>query len=148
MVAASGCKDRLSAQIGRAEVLLAGRGERLVGALEDSLRADVDPAPGGHLAEHRQPERLEPAELLPGRPPRNQKRVGDENARRPGVRPKDADRLPALNQERLVFPQREQRADERFEGLVVTRGLAGAAVDDEFLWLLRHLGIEVVQQHP
>ena len=42
--------------------------EALVGALHDALAADVDPGAGGHLAVHRQPEVLEPAELVPGRP--------------------------------------------------------------------------------
>ena len=42
--------------------------EGLVGALQDALRADVDPRAGGHLPVHREAELLEPAELVPGRP--------------------------------------------------------------------------------
>ena len=43
-------------------------GEALVGALHDALGADVDPRPRGHLPVHRQPEVLEPAELVPASP--------------------------------------------------------------------------------
>ncbi len=39
------------------EMLAAGGGERFVGALQNSLRADVDPASGGHLAVHHQARR-------------------------------------------------------------------------------------------
>src|SRR4051812_10033470 len=53
-----GGEDRAPAQISAAEVLLARRRERLVRPLEDPLRADVDPRPGGHLTEHRQPHRF------------------------------------------------------------------------------------------
>ena len=51
-----------------AVVLLAGGGERLVGALQDALRADVDPAAGRHLPVHRQAQGVEAAELVPVRP--------------------------------------------------------------------------------
>ena len=60
---------------------LAGSAEGLVGALEDPLRADVDPRPRRHLPEHRQPLGLEPAELVPGRPLRHEQRVRDQHAR-------------------------------------------------------------------
>src|SRR5687768_6389453 len=42
--------------------------QRLERSLQDALRADVDPRPGGHLAVHREPEPLEPVELVPVRP--------------------------------------------------------------------------------
>ena len=51
-----------------AEVLARELGERLVGALEDPLGADVDPGAGRHLAVHRQAFALELAERVPGRP--------------------------------------------------------------------------------
>ena len=128
-------------------MLLARGGERLVRALQDPLRADVDPRAGGHLAEHRQPLRLEPAELVPRRPLRHEQRVRDQHARRVLVRREDADGLARLHEQRLVGAELEQRADDRAQRLVVARGLAGAAVDDELLRLLRDLGVEVVQQH-
>jgi hypothetical protein len=40
-------------------------GEALVGALQDPLRADVDPRPGRHLPVHGEAEVLEAAELVP-----------------------------------------------------------------------------------
>ena len=76
-----------------AEALVRDRGEGLEGALQDALRADVDPRAGGHLAVHRQPEVLEPAELLPVGPVADQVGVGDQHPRRPLVGAHDADRL-------------------------------------------------------
>ena len=77
-------------------------GERLVGALQDALGADVDPGAGRHLAVHGQAEVLQAAELLPGRPLRDQVGVGDEHAGGPLVRSHDADGLAGLDEERLV----------------------------------------------
>jgi len=68
-------------------------GESLVRALQDALRADIDPRAGRHLAVHRQTERLQAAELVPGRPFGHQHRVGDEDSRRPLVGVEDAHRL-------------------------------------------------------
>ena len=51
-----------------AEVLARRLGERLVGALQDALRPDVDPRAGGHLAVHHQPGLLELAEVPPRSP--------------------------------------------------------------------------------
>ena len=48
-----------------AEVPARQLGERFVGALQDALRADVDPAAGGHLAVHRQAAVFEVAERVP-----------------------------------------------------------------------------------
>src|SRR5262249_57035340 len=47
--AETGRQDRAPAEIRAPEVLLACRRKRLVRALEDSLRADVDPRSCGHL---------------------------------------------------------------------------------------------------
>ena len=78
-----------------AEPLVGDGGERLEGALQDALGADVDPRAGGHLAVHRQAEVLEPPELLPVGPVADQVGVGDQHARRPLVGAHDADRLAA-----------------------------------------------------
>ena len=45
------------------------------------------------------------------------------------------------------FSSRPQRGDDAVEGLPRARRLAGAAVDDEIVGSLGHLGIEVVHQH-
>ena len=146
--AEAGREDRPAAQVRSPEVLLPSRRERLVRALQDPLRADVDPAAGRHLPEHRQTLRLEPPELVPGRPARDEQRVRDQHSRRPRVRPQHADRLPALHKQGLVLAERQQRADDRAQGIVVSGGLPGAAVDDELLGPLGDLGVEVVQEHP
>ena len=70
--AEAGGEDRAAGQVGRAEMHFARSRERLVGALQDPLGADVDPAPGGHLPEHRQPFGLEAPELVPRRPARHE----------------------------------------------------------------------------
>src|SRR5690606_1042248 len=49
-----------------AVIVLATRlGERLVGALNDALRADVDPRASGHLAVHGESLAIELVEMLP-----------------------------------------------------------------------------------
>jgi hypothetical protein len=96
----AGQRDR--AGQGAAEALGRDRGERLVGALQDALGADVDPGARGHLAVHGQAELLEAAELLPGGPLRDQVGVGDQHPRRPLVGAQHADRLARLDQQRLV----------------------------------------------
>jgi hypothetical protein len=129
--------------------MLAGEfGEGLVGPLEDALRADVDPRPGGHLAVHRQAQRLQPPELLARRPVRHEEGVGEQHARRILVRREDADRLAAPDQQRLVVPEPPQLAHDRVERRPGARRPPAAAIDDEVLGALGDLGVEVVQQHP
>jgi hypothetical protein len=140
-------QNRPTREVGGAEVLLTGSHERLVGALQDALAADVDPASSSHLAEHRQAERLKSAELVPGGPARDEQRVRDQDARSSGARPEDSDRLTALNEHRLVVAERQQRADERAQRLGIPRRLSRAAVDDELLGPLGDLRVEIVQQH-
>ena len=145
--AADACGERDRPGQGAAELLLRNRAERLVCALQDALRADVDPRACGHLAVHRQPRRLQLAELLPIRPVTNEIRVRDQYARRPDVCPEDADRLSGLDQQGLVVLEIAQRAHDRVERGPAARRPAGAAVDDEILGVLGDLGIEVVHQH-
>ncbi len=123
-------------------------GEALVGALEDPLRADVDPRPGGHLAVHRQAEVLEAAELRPVRPVGHEVGVGDQHPRRPLVGAEDADRLARLDEHRLVVGERAQRPAQRVEGVPRPGGTAGPAVDDEVVGAFGDLRVEVVLQHP
>ena len=156
IVTASGCAPPMPPQPGgdgegagqrAAEALGGDGGERLVRALQDALRADVDPRAGGHLPVHRQAELLQPAELRPRRPVADEVGVGEQHARRPLVRAEDADRLARLDEHRLVVLQRGERAHHRVEARPVAGGLAGAAVDDELVGVLGHLGIEVVHEH-
>ncbi len=108
-------------------------GEALVRALQDPLGADVDPRARRHLPVHRQPERLEPAELLPRRPFGHEVRVRDQHPRRPLVGAEHADRLARLHEQRLVVGERAKRRDDRVERLPRARRAPGAAVDDEIV---------------
>ena len=121
--------------------------EGLVGALHDALAADVDPRARRHLPEHHQALAVELVEVLERGPVRHDVGVGDQHARRVGVRAEDADRLARLHQQRLVGLQRAQRGDDAVEALPVARGPADAAVDDQLRRPLRHLRIEVVHEH-
>ena len=131
----------------RAEVPPRGFRERLVRALEDSLRPDVDPGARGHLSVHRQAEGLEATEFVPGAPFRHQVRVRDEDPRGVGMRPEDPDRLAGLDEQRLVVAEPLQLPEDRLEALGVPGRLAGPAVHDEVLPPLGDLGVEVVEQH-
>ena len=146
--AQAGGEDRPSGETGGAEMPLRRGREGLVRALENPLRSDVDPASGRHLAEHRQPEPLQPAELVPGRPARDDHRVGDQDTRRGGMGAEDADRLAALDEEGFLRAEPEQGAHDPLQRLVAPCSTAGAAVDDERLGMLGHLPVEVVEQHP
>jgi len=127
---------------------LAGDGaERLVGALQDALGADVDPGAGRHLAVHHQALALELAEELPVRPVAHQVGVGDQDARGPLVGADDADRLARLDQERLVGLEVAQGRHDRVERGPAAGGASGAAVDDQLVGVLGDLGVEVVHQH-
>ena len=130
-----------------AEALGRDGGEGLVGALQDALGADVDPRARGHLAVHGQAELLQAAELLPGRPLRDQVGVGDEHPRRPLVRAEHADRLAGLDEQRLVLVEALQGPDDRRVGVPAPGRAAGAAVHDELVGVFGHLGVEVVHQH-
>ena len=135
-------------EIVRPEVLPPRRRERLVGALQDSLGADVDPRPGGHLAVHDQAGALELAELLPGGPFRDQVRVRDQHPGRVRMRAQHADGLPALHQQGLVVRQGPERRADPLEAGPVAGRLAAAAVDHQLFRLLRHLRVQIVLQHP
>src|SRR3546814_8711200 len=87
-------------------------------------------------------------ELLPRRPMRHEVRIGDQYARRVLVRAEDADRLARLDEQRLVALEPLQRLDDPVETLPVARGAADPAIDDEFVRVLRSLGIAIVHQHP
>ena len=131
-----------------AEVAPAHGGQRFVSALQDSLRADVDPAARGHLPVHRQSTILEIAEGLERRPRRYEQRIGDEHARGVVVRPEDADGFPRLHEQRLVVVEGAERRDDRVECGPAARGTARAAVHHQILRAFGDVGIEVVHEHP
>ena len=133
---------------GAAEVLAGTLRKGLVGPLEDSLGADVDPRARGHLAVHGEAQRVEPAELVPRRPARHQVGVRDEHPGRLVMGPEHTDGLSALDQQGFVVLQTAQRGDDPLVALPVSRCLPAAAVDHELLRALRDRGIEIVHEHP
>jgi hypothetical protein len=122
--------------------------QRFVRALQDALRADVNPASCRHLAVHRQPAILEVAEGFPRCPRGHQQRVGDEDARRPLVRAEDADGLSGLDEQRFVRVEAAQHGDDCVERRPRSRGAPGSAVDNQIVGPLGDGGVEVVHQHP
>ena len=130
-----------------AEVLARRLREGLVRALQDPLRADVDPGPGRHLAVHHQALAIELVEVVPGGPVGDEHRVRDEDARCVGVRAEHPDRLARLYEQRLVVPQPAQRGHDGVEALPVTCGTANATVDHQLFRVLGDFRVEVVHQH-
>src|SRR5690606_5878954 len=68
--AKSSRKNPLTFQIA-AIMLATGLGECLEGALDDALRADIDPGSGGHLAVHGKPALVQLVEMIPVGPVRH-----------------------------------------------------------------------------
>ena len=130
------------------EMALRHGAERLVRALQNSLRPDVNPRARGHLAVHDEALSLELAEHLPCRPATDQVRVGDQDAGRFGMRREHTHRLSRLHQQRLVVLERRQRPTYGVERRPVAHRLAGAAVHDELVRPLGHLRVQVVHEHP
>jgi hypothetical protein len=115
-------------------------------ALQDVLRADVDPAAGRHLAASWAAV-LEIAEDVPGGPGGHEEGVRDDDPRGPGVRAEDGDGLARLDEQRLIVVEPAERRDDRVERGPGSRGATRSAIHDEILRPFRHLGIEVVHQH-
>ena len=121
------------------------RGECLVGALQDALRADIGPGAGGILAIHHQAFGFEHAVMIPGRPFADEIGVGGEHARARRRGAEYGDRLAGLDHQRLVVGEVLQRGDDGVEAFPVARHLSRSAVNDQ---LLRPLAVrERVLQH-
>ncbi len=146
--AQAGGQDPPALQIA-AIMLAAHLDEGLVGALNDALRADIDPRAGGHLAVHRQPLAIERVEMLPARPMRHQVGVGEQHARR--IRHGCGTRRPGLpdwtSSVWSASSRLRRRGDDPVEALPVARRAADAAIDDQLPRPLGNLGVEVVHQH-
>ena len=70
-----------------------------------------------------------------------------QHPRRPGVGGEHPDRLARLDEQRLVVGERGEGGADGVEGVPRARRPSGAAVHDEVVGSLGHLGIEVVHQH-
>ena len=128
-------------------VLAAHFDEGLVGTLHDALAADIDPRPCRHLAEHHQSLPVELAEVFPVGPGRHQVRVGNQNARRIGMRAEYADRLAGLHQQGFLVAEFPEAFDDSVEALPVAGSLADAAIHDQVLRSLGDIGVEIVHDH-
>src|ERR1019366_4945712 len=80
-----------------AKMFARGGGESFVGALQNSLRADVNPTSGGHLAVHHQAGAVEFVEIFPIIPVTDEIGIRDEDARSILVRAKNSDGLAGLD---------------------------------------------------
>ena len=129
-------------------MLPAGLHEGFIRALNDSLAADINPRPGGHLPIHHEAPPIEFVEMLPGRPMRHQVRIRDQHTRCIGMGAEHADRLAGLHQQSLVPVQPAQAGDDAVETVPIPRGPSDAAVHDQFLRPLRDLRVQIVHQHP
>ncbi|MBV6467860.1 MAG: hypothetical protein PGMFKBFP_03233 [Anaerolineales bacterium] len=123
------------------------RAEGFVRALQNSLRADVDPRTRGHLAVHDESLFGEFVEVFPRGPMRDEVRVGDQHFRRVAVTLEHDDGFARLHEQRFVRFEILERFEDRVERLPIARGLSAPAVDDEVLRAFRHLGVKVVLDH-
>ena len=123
------------------------RGERFVGALHDSLAADIDPRARRHLSIHREPELFQARELTEVRPVSHQVGIGDEHPRRFRMRAEDPLRPPRLHDQRFVVIERLQGPHDGVKRRPVARRAPPPAVDDQLVGILRHFGIEIIVQH-
>jgi hypothetical protein len=137
---------QLSSQVA-AEMLARRGGEGFIGALQDPLRANVNPASRSHLPVHSQPGALEFAKMFPIAPVAYEVGVGDEHARRPRVRLENGNGFARLHKQRLVVFQLAQRLDDGFVAGPVARRFACPAIDHQVVRPLGHFRIQVVHQH-
>ncbi len=129
-----------------AEVLTGDLRERLVGALQHALGADVLPAAGRQAAPGDQVAPLEVIEHLRGRPAADEVGVGQQHDRRARPGRQHRDRLARLHHERVAVLDRSQRVDDRAEAVVIAGDFGVGGVDDE---VVRVLGDrQVVLQQP
>ena len=125
-------------------MLTPGLNEGFISPLHDALAADVDPAPGGHLAVHRQPFGVQFVEVFPGSPMWHQVGVGNQHARCVVVSFEYAYRFSGLDQQRLIGLQFGQRVDDGVIAFPVPCGAANPAVNHQLMWIFRHIGIQII----
>ena len=117
--------------------------KRFVSALQNSLRADVNPASRGHLAVHHQTGAVEFAEFLPIVPVAGEIGVAKKEAGRIFMGAENRDGLARLHQQRLIGFERLQRTDDGMEAFPVARGFSSAAINDQIFRLLGNFRVEI-----
>ena len=126
--------------------MVAGRGQRLEGALDDALGADVLPRAGGVLGEHGEVLVLQ---LVEDRPRGlHDVGVGHHHARGQAVGAEDGNRHAGLDGQGLVVLQVQQGIDDGVVRFPVAGALADPAIDDQTLGLFSvlHVVFEHAQQ--
>ena len=129
------------------EVLATRFHKGFVGALDDALAANVNPAASRHLAVHHQACAIQFIEVLPGGPLGHQIGIGNQHPRRARVGAKHAHRFARLHQQGLVRLEFAQRIQNGIEAGPVARRFANAAVHHEFIGVFCHGRIQVVLDH-
>ena len=128
-------------------MLTPGLDKGFVGALNNALAADIDPRPRGHLSIHRQTAFIEFIEVIPIRPMGHQIGIGDQHTGGVRVGLKDANGFARLHQQCLIVFQCLQRCDDLIEIIPGPRRPANAAIDNQLMRVLGHVGMQVVHQH-
>ena len=91
--ATQACGQHETALEAAAEVTTGRGGECLIGALQNSLCSDVNPASRGHLPVHREAAIFQVPERFPGCPGWHEQRVRNQDARCVRMRPEHTNRL-------------------------------------------------------
>ncbi len=129
------------------KMLATGFDKGFVSALNDALRADIDPRTGGHLAIHGETLLIQFVEMIPGCPMRHEVGIGDQNTRRILVGAENANRLARLHQQGFVFIECLEGRNDAVEIVPGAGSAANAAIDHQLMRTLGHIGVEIVHQH-
>jgi len=113
------------------EMALRDRGQRLIRALTMPWLADIDPAPSGHLAKHREPFRSR-SRKSPSSPKPDESELTMRTRGAPDAS-EDANGLSGLHEQRFIMLEPRQGAHESRQRLPVARRLAGSAVHDQIV---------------
>ncbi len=128
-------------------MLSRGCGESFIGSLQNSLRANIDPASGGHLAVHHQAGAVEFVEMFPIAPVPDEIGIGDQHARRVACVRKIPTGLPDCTSSVSSFSSERSEATMAWKQFQLRAAFPRPAVDDQVLGLLGDFGIEIVHQH-
>ena len=115
--------------------------------MDDALGADVHVGAGRHLAVLAHAQGVELLPVVGLRVVRDDHAVGDDHARRVLVGREQAQRMARVHHERLLVRHRGKILHHKAILRPVLEDGAVAAVDDEFVRVLRHARIQVVLDH-
>ena len=127
------------------EMLACDGGERLVGALNDPLRADVLPGPRGEPAPGHEPGTLQLVEARRSCEAAHEVAVGHHHQRRDLAGGQHANRLAGLHHQRLTLPEDLEDAHDSLVGGAVAGRLRMRGVDHEIVGALGQLEVVLEQ---